>query len=171
MRNDARLHVPQRRSVGGLIALLGLATALFCMPSYAARQGGFADFAGSWFGSGYVQSASGSEAIRCRAQYAVGPDGASVEQRLVCASASYKFNIDCQATESNGAISGTWTETTRSVTGTLSGSLRGGQLQAQVSSPFFTAGLSFSTSRNRQDVVISPQGNDIRQVVVQLRRR
>ena len=159
------------RSVGRDVALVALAASICGTPSQAAPRGGFGDLAGSWTGSGHVQSSSGSEAIRCRAQYQVGPNGTSIDQRLVCASASYKFNIECQAAETNGGISGTWTETTRNVTGSLSGALRGGQLQATVTSPFFNAGLSLVTRGNSQDVVISPQGNDIRQVSVQLRRR
>lgn len=136
----------------------------------AAPRGGFTDFAGSWSGSGRVDSASGSEAIRCRARYAVADGGAAVEQTLVCASASYRFNIECRAADAGGRVSGTWSETTRNVTGSLSGTVEGGRLQAVVSSPLFSAGLSVVARGNTQDVVITPQGNDIRQVNIRMRR-
>ena len=46
-------------------------------PADAAPRGGFSEFAGSWTGSGQVESASGSEAIRCRARR----DGRSAHRR------------------------------------------------------------------------------------------
>ncbi|WP_159392800.1 hypothetical protein [Methylobacterium sp. C1] len=139
-------------------------------PSYSAPRGGFADFAGSWSGSGRVDSAGGSETIRCRARYGVADGGTRVEQHLVCASASYQFDIECRASEAGGRVSGSWSETTRNVSGTLAGTLDGGRLQAVVTAPIFSAGLSLVARGNTQEVVITPQGNDVRQVSIRLRR-
>jgi hypothetical protein len=147
-----------------------LATSLGPYRAYAAPRGGFASMAGSWSGSGRVDSAGDSETIRCRAQYSVADGGTRIEQRLVCASASYQFNIECRATDDGGRISGTWSETTRNVSGALTGALEGGRLQAVVSSPIFKAGLSLVTRGGTQEVVITPQGNDVRQVSIHLRR-
>jgi hypothetical protein len=91
-------------------------------------------------------------------------------QRLVCASASYQFNIDCRAADNGGQVSGSWTETTRGISGSLSGTVGNGRLQAAVSSPLFSAGLSIVTRGKTQEVVISPQNNDVRQVSVRLNR-
>jgi len=148
----------------GLVASVGATSSL------AAPRGGFADLAGSWSGSGRVDSAGGSEAVRCRAQYSVADGGASVEQHLVCASASYQFNIQCRAADAGGRVSGDWSETTRNVSGTLTGALDGGRLQAVVNSAVFSAGLSLTTRGNTQEVVITPRDNDIRQVSIRLRR-
>lgn len=148
----------------GLVAFLGPISSL------AAPRGGFADLAGSWSGSGRVDSTGGSEAIRCRAQYGVADGGARVEQHLVCASASYQLNIQCRASDADGRVSGDWSETTRNVSGTLTGALSGGRLQAVVNSAVFSAGLSLITRGNTQEVVITPQGNDVRQVSIRLRR-
>ena len=126
--------------------------------------------AGSWSGSGRVDSASGSESIRCRAQYGVADGGTRLEQRLVCASASYQFNIECRATDAGGRVSGTWSETTRNVSGALTGTLDGGRLQAVVNSPIFSARLSLVTKGGTQEVVITPHGNDVGQVSIRLRR-
>lgn len=147
-----------------------LATAIGLQEVRAAPRGGFADMAGSWSGSGRVDSAGGSESIRCRARYGVADGGTRVEQRLVCASASYQFNIECRATEATGRVSGTWSESARNVSGALTGALEGGRLQAVVSSPVFSAGLSLVTRGATQEVVITPQGNDVRQVSIRLRR-
>jgi hypothetical protein len=147
-----------------------MATSVGLHGACAAPRGGFADMAGSWSGSGRVDSTAGSETIRCRAQYGVADGGARIEQHLVCASASYQFNIECRASDAGGRVSGTWSETTRNVSGALTGALEGGRLQAVVSSPIFSAGLSLVTRGGTQEVVITPQGNDVRQVSIRLRR-
>ncbi|MCJ2053897.1 hypothetical protein [Methylobacterium sp. J-070] len=126
--------------------------------------------AGSWSGSGRVDSAGGSETIRCRARYGVADGGMRVEQHLVCASASYQFNIECRASDADGRVSGNWSETTRNVSGALTGALENGRLQAIVSSPIFSAGLSLVTRGGTQEVVITPRDNDVRQVSIRLRR-
>jgi len=158
------------RAMVATLALAGVAVWLGAPPSRAAPRRGFTDFAGSWSGSGRVDTTGGSETIRCRAQYGIGDGGARIEQRLVCASASYQFNIECRATEAGGRVSGSWSETTRNVSGTLTGAVDGGRLQAVVSSPIFSAGLSLVARGNTQEVVITPQANDVRQVSIRMRR-
>lgn len=158
------------RTFKDLILLSALTMPFAASSSHAAPHGGFAEFVGSWSGSGRVDSSAGSEAIRCRAQYGVAEGGTRVQQHLVCASASYQFNIECRATEADGRVSGSWSETTRNVTGTLTGALEGGRLQAVVNSPIFSAGLSLVTRGSTQEVVITPRDNDIRQVSIRLRR-
>lgn len=158
------------RSVAFAGAVAGLGVPLWAAPSQAQPRGAFADYAGSWSGSGRVESTSGTESIRCRAQGQVGEGGATVVQRLVCASASYQFNIECRVADNGGQISGSWSETTRGISGSLSGTVRSGRLQAVVNSPLFTAGVSIVTRGKTQEVVIAPQNNDVRQVSVRLNR-
>lgn len=95
-----------------LVVTTRLASAILAMSiswheARAAPRSGFADMAGSRSGSGRVDSAGGSETIRCRAQYGVADGEPCVEQGLICASASYQFNIECDATEAAGRVSGT----------------------------------------------------------------
>jgi len=91
------------------------------------------------------------------------------------------FNVETQkyrkrnfyserVTEFSAQISGTWSEVTRQVSGNVSGRVGGGTIQAAVSGAGFTAGLSISTSGNRQSVTIQPSGGDIRAVSVNLMR-
>lgn len=157
-------------SMGRAGALAALTLSLWATACQSAPRDGFKEFAGSWSGSGRVESAGGSEAIRCRAQYRVDAGGSGIEQRLVCASASYRFDINCQVSNDGGRVTGTWSETTRGVTGSLSGTLGDGRLQAVVKGPLFGASLSLVTRGNAQEVVISPQDNDVRQVSIRLRR-
>ena len=76
--------------------------------------------AGNWSGGGTVTLDDGSsERIRCRATYAVSASGTGLNQTLTCASDSYKFNLSSNVVAEGGALSGTWSESSRSINGTL----------------------------------------------------
>lgn len=150
-----------------VIASLGLAGSVAL-----ARGGAFDDLAGYWSGSGRVMLSDGSsEPIRCRASYAIGGGGTLMQQKLTCASAAYKFDISSNVEENGGRLSGTWSEATRGVSGQVQGSIRGGQISAQVNAGGFNAALSVSTRGASQSVSITPQGNDIREVSVSMRKQ
>jgi hypothetical protein len=144
------------------------AVALAATPAAFAQRGdGLAQFAGSWVGSGTISTINGSERIRCRVNYSLA--GANtLHQDLRCASDSYNFQVSSDIVDQGGAISGTWTEVTRGVSGNVSGRMGGGSIQVAVSGPAFSAGLSISTSGNRQSVSIRPSAGDIRDVSVNL---
>jgi hypothetical protein len=139
--------------------LMFAASALFiasisASPSYA-QSGPFAGMAGNWSGGGTVLLDDGStERIRCRASYAVGEGGAGLNQTLTCASDSYKFNLASNVIDAGGALSGTWSESSRGISGTLSGRGSNGNFQVVASAPGFTANISLTTRGNKQSVVI-----------------
>jgi hypothetical protein len=111
--------------------------------------------AGVWSGGGTITLDDGStERIRCRATYAVGAGGSGLNQSLTCASDSYRFNLSTNVVAQGGALSGTWSETTRSINGNLEGRGANGNFQVTASAPGFTASLSLTTRGNRQSVVI-----------------
>jgi hypothetical protein len=138
-------------------AVMGAALLLSGSASHA-QSAPFAGMAGVWSGSGTITLDSGaSERIRCRATYAVSSDGNGLNQSLVCASDSYKFDLRSDVTANNGSLSGTWSETSRNVTGSLEGRAGAGQFNVVVSAPAFTANLSMRTSGNKQTVSITSQ--------------
>jgi hypothetical protein len=148
----------------GAAATVALAAA---PAAFAQRGDGLAQFAGSWIGQGTISTTNGSERIRCRVNYSLA--GANtLHQDLRCASDSYNFQVAADIVDQGGAISGTWTEVTRGVSGNVSGRMGGGSIQVAVSGPAFSAGLSISTSCNRQSVSIRPSAGDIRDVSVSL---
>ncbi|AVT83440.1 hypothetical protein [Rhodopseudomonas palustris] len=150
----------------------GFAGALLLAPTAGVAAGAFDGLAGYWAGNGRVQMSDGSaERIRCQASYAVGGDGRLMQQKLTCASDSYKFDISSNVEESGGRLSGTWSEATRNVTGNVSGTVRGGNISAQVAGPGFNASLSVASRGASQSVTIVPQGNDVRQISVSMKRR
>jgi hypothetical protein len=124
-------------------------------PASYAQSGPFAGLAGVWAGGGTVTLDDGStERIRCRATYAVGAGGSGLNQSLTCASDSYRFNLSSNVVAQGGALSGTWSESSRGINGNLEGRGASGNFQVVVSAPGFTANLSLTTRGNKQSVVI-----------------
>ena len=148
-----------------LVVVLVLPSAAF------AQTGGFTALSGSWSGSGSVTLASGAtERIRCRATYEVAPSGNTFQQSLRCTSDSYNFDLRSSVVRSGDAVSGTWSETSRNVTGGIAGRVSGSQIQAMIQGPAFSASLTLATQGDRQTVSIRSQGTEVSAVSVVLRR-
>jgi hypothetical protein len=147
-------------STSGAVRSLVVAVAMLLgafVPSSAsyAQSGPFAGLAGVWSGGGTVTLDDGSsERIRCRATYAVSRDGDGLNQSLTCASDSYRFNLASNVVASGGSLSGTWTESSRGVTGNLEARAANGTFQVIASAPGFNANITLTTRGNKQSVVI-----------------
>jgi hypothetical protein len=138
-----------------IFAALTLLVASVSGSASYAQSGAFAGLAGVWSGGGTVTLDDGStERIRCRASYAVGAGGTGLNQTLVCASDSYKFDLKTSVIAEAGALSGTWSESSRGINGNLEGRASSGNFQVIASAPGFTANISLTTRGNRQSVVI-----------------
>lgn len=133
---------------------LAVAAAAFLAASTAvghAQSGPFAGLAGNWSGGGAITLDDGSrERIRCRASYQVA--GARMTMTLICASDAYKFNLAANVADQGGQISGTWSESSRNISGTLQGRGGGGSFQVVASSGGFNASISLRTAGNKQSV-------------------
>ncbi len=152
-------------------AALALAFSLLSAEAHA-QAGPFASLSGTWSGGGTISLASGAnERIRCRAAYDVGSGGRAVQLSIRCASDSYNFDLAGSVVSQGGAITGTWSESSRGVNGTVSGRAGGNQIQAYAQGSGFSAGLSLATHGNRQSVVIRPTGADVTSVSIVLARR
>ncbi|HEX9322699.1 MAG TPA: hypothetical protein VF913_11350 [Xanthobacteraceae bacterium] len=168
--------MPSRSMPSGGRAWRGAAFALgfllLAAQAHAQGAGPFASLSGSWSGGGTISLASGAnERIRCRAVYEVGSGGRALQLSIRCASDSYNFDLAGSVVYQGGAISGTWSESSRGVNGTVSGRASGSQIQAYAQGAGFSAGLSLSTQGNRQSVVIRPTGADVTAVSITLARR
>jgi hypothetical protein len=118
-----------------------------------AQSGPFAGMAGNWAGGGTVTLDDGSkERIRCRATYRVG--GPNMSMILTCASDAYRFALEANVVDEGGVVSGTWSETTRNVSGGLQGHGGGGNFQVVASAPGFNADIALRTTGNKQSVNI-----------------
>jgi len=111
----------------------------------------FAGMAGSWKGGGTVSLDDGSsERIRCRASYQV--NGASMDMNLTCASDAYKFDLRASVVSAGGDVTGTWSETSRNVGGSIQGRGANGSFQVVAQAAGFAANISLRTSGNKQSI-------------------
>ncbi|MGE5772673.1 MAG: hypothetical protein ACM3Z4_11640 [Hyphomicrobiales bacterium] len=108
----------------------------------ALSAGPFGQLAGRWSGSGTIDLSNGRrEPIKCRASYDVLEKQSKLQLNIHCASDSYNFDLRSSATYSAGAITGTWSESTRNAAGTLSGKVEGVGFQVVAKGPALTANL------------------------------
>jgi hypothetical protein len=143
-----------RRSIFALATLL---VASLSGSASHAQSLPFAGLAGFWSGAGTVTLDDGStEKIRCKATYAVSGNGAGLNQTLVCASDSYKFDLRTNVVAQQGAISGSWSESSRGITGNLAGRANSGNFQVIATAAGFSANITLTTHGNKQSVVIRP---------------
>jgi hypothetical protein len=128
-----------------------LAASVWSDSGHAQAGGPFAGMAGVWSGGGTVTLEDGStERIRCRATYAVA--GRRMRLALTCASDAYKFNLQGDVEAEGNAISGTWSESSRNVSGVLQGRGAAGNYQLTASAAGFNANIALATRGNRQSV-------------------
>jgi hypothetical protein len=149
LTNEARSIV--RRLL--VAAAILFAASFSSSPSRAQGGGPFASLAGAWHGGGSVTLDDGSsERIRCRATYA--PYGPSMEMTLTCASDAYKFNLSGHVVADGTAISGSWTESSRNIGGTLQGRGANGNFEVVASAAGFNSNITLKTAGNKQSIVM-----------------
>lgn len=155
-----------------LVAATALAGLGFAAHAQSVNEGPFKGLSGAWSGTGTIAVSNGSnERIRCRASYSVTPSGETLHQDLRCASDSYKFQVNSNVvSDPNGDLSGTWTETTRQVTGAVTGRVSPGSINTSVKGPAFSATLSVQTKGDTQAVSIKPEGQDITSIKIDMKR-
>jgi hypothetical protein len=141
--------------------------------SHAQSIAPFKRLAGQWSGSGTIDLTDGKrEPIRCRASYDVLSDQRNLQLNIRCASDSYNFDLRASATYSAGSVSGTWSESTRLVTGTIAGRADSEHISVVAKAASFSASLTLTTHGARQSVVIRAHSADagIKGVSMHLRR-
>ncbi len=161
-----KLSLPLRPSLSAGLVLavaVGAAAATLWPGRSAAAAGPFQAFVGDWTGGGQVIGSNGArERIRCRANYGESQQGEALSQTIVCASPSYRIDIQSYVAASAGSVQGTWREETRNLSGQVTGRIEGGRFVGAVVGPGFSAGLSLSSNGRRQAVTIQPSaGGDI----------
>jgi hypothetical protein len=99
-------------------------------------------------------------------------DQRNLQLSIRCASDSYNFDLRASATYSAGSVSGTWSETTRLVAGTISGKADSEHIQVVARASSFSASLTLATHGSRQSVVIKAHSTEagIKGVSMNLRR-
>ena len=162
------------KNFAGIAALFLSLAVCIADSSYAQGIAPFKRLAGQWSGSGSIDLTDGRrEPIRCRASYDVLSDQRNLQLNIRCASDSYNFDLRASAVYSAGSVSGTWSESTRLVAGTIAGRADGDHIHVVAKAASFSASLSLATHGARQSVVIKAHSADagIKGVSISLRRR
>jgi len=138
----------------------------------SATESPFRPFVGNWRGAGDIVAADGHrEQVTCRATYAYGENVVTLTQSLVCASDSYRFDVESRFVANGSALQGQWQETTRNVAGSVNGQVGNGDFEGTVRGQNFTAQISVKANRSQQVVSIRPSAGDIASMEVSLQRR
>src|ERR1700738_1855096 len=149
-----RLDLSRLLSAAGVGALV-----LLCAPAKSPQPSPFSGLGGAWSGGGTVSLSDGStERIRCRTNYRVGGGGATLKQSLRCASDSYTFELNSDVVSQGESISGTWSESSRNINGSLQGGASGERIAVFVEAAGFAANLTLTTHGSRQSVSITSEG-------------
>jgi hypothetical protein len=146
----------------------GLVAAMLATAPMAHAEGAFSGYAGSWTGNGTITIANaGTERIRCKGTYTVNNGGNTLQLALRCASDSYRFDLNSEVTAYGESLNGSWTESSRNVSGQVSGRVSGGQVSALVQTNGYAANFSISTRGAKQSVHVTSKG-DLREVSISL---
>jgi hypothetical protein len=135
--------------------------------------GPFLGMSGQWSGAGTITMADGTaERLRCRAFNSVGEGGEALRQSLRCASESYRLDISSDVVSEDGTLSGSWSETSRGLSGNISGRASGRWIVANIAGGGFAARLNMRTQDGRQSVTLTPTaGANVAAVSIALYRR
>jgi hypothetical protein len=156
----------------GALAAATLALVLLATSAAGAQATGpFEIMAGSWSGSGVVNTSDGShERVRCLAKYVSEKAGNRVQLDLRCATDSYKVEFTSNIVQSGGSLSGNWFERTRRVGGEISGKAEGDEVNVRASGQTFTALLNVKTQGTRQTFSMESPGAWIPEFSIALNR-
>jgi hypothetical protein len=113
-----------RRGIGRLAAA-ALAALVCAGPASADDPSPFEPLLGRWVGEGRFGTRSGStEVVKCRVTYiSARPQGDELRQSIRCASAGGSVEVQSTVVHAAGALSGTWKELVRDLSGDLKGSV------------------------------------------------
>ena len=157
----------------GTLAAVALALLLLAASpaTWAQATGPFEILAGSWSGTGTVNTSDGlHERVKCLAKYVSEKAGNSLDLDLRCASDSYKVEFTSKIVQSAGALSGNWFERTRRVGGQISGRASGNQFNVRASGETFTALLNVTTQGTRQTFSMESPGAYVSEFSIALNR-
>jgi hypothetical protein len=150
------------------IAGLAVAAGLFAT-FQAATANPVLNLPGRWSGPGNIVMSSGeTEQMRCIATYFVEGNGAAVRQNLRCASQGYKIDAVTNLKVAEGRVSGEWEERTWSTTGSIKGEVQGEGFSLTISGPNFSAAMAVKTTNCNQSINITPRGNAVAKISMNL---
>jgi len=119
----------------------------------------FDKLAGRWTGEGRLGMREGNtETVKCRVTYFLEGDGNQVRQNIRCASTSGSIEIVSSVSHIAGALTGSWRELTRNMSGELEGTVTPHGFKVAVKGTDLSANMDIIVKGTRQ--VIETQFNN-----------
>ena len=166
--------MPSRPTTAAYGTLAPAALALLLLaapPGRAQATGPFEVLAGSWSGTGTVNTSDGlHERVKCLAKYVPEKAGNNLQLDLRCASDSYKVEFTSNIAQSGGSLSGNWFERTRRVGGSITGRANGNQFNVRAAGDTFTAMLNVTTQGSHQTFSMQSPGAYVPEFSIALNR-
>jgi hypothetical protein len=141
----------------GAIRLFGafgflLLVMLQCVvPSAAELSSPFEKVVGRWTGEGRLgMKEGGTETVKCRVTYFLEGDGNQLRQNIRCASTSGSIEILSSVTHVAGALTGSWRELTRNMSGELQGAVTPRGFKVAVKGTDLSASMDIIVHGTRQ---------------------
>ncbi len=165
------MHSCNRWSVLRVVLLAGGVVAFGFVEMGSVAAGTVKNLAGRWSGWGSVKMSNGStEQMKCVATYFVKNSGGTIDQNLRCASSSYSIDAKANYVVEGSALTGNWEERKHSAQGAVSGRVTNDGFRLAVRGDTFTANMVVTASSCKQSIRITPQGLNVSQISVGLRR-
>ena len=131
----------------------------------------FADFGGSWSGTGILSLQNGNvESLKCKAYYTPKSDGTGVGIAIRCASASNSLELRAALTSQNRKISGSWEERTFNATGDVSGNISERRIDLAISGGGFKGMMLVTMDGSNQEVSIQTEGIALKAITISFSR-
>jgi hypothetical protein len=125
------------------------------------------DLPGYWTGLGSITMSSGvTEQLKCVVTYKV--DVPSLKQVMRCANAAYTINGVADLEVNGGRVTGKWEEQTYAASGVVTGRMVDGGFVITIKGPTFTADMTVTGTNCKQQLAITPTGNDISKITIAL---
>jgi hypothetical protein len=137
-----------------------------------AEPGGpFALFSGSFRGGGAVTYSDGrSERLSCRARGDARDGGRSLSENIVCASDTYRLEIRSDVVARGTSVSGDWRESSRGVSGAVTGKIAGGRFSGVVNGGGFPASMSLRATGRSMSMMLVRKEGDVARVEIRMSR-
>jgi hypothetical protein len=143
----------------GKIGFLLLIMPQCLVPAAAELSSPFDKVVGRWTGEGRLGMREGNtEIVKCRVTYFLEGDGNQVRQNIRCASTSGSIEIVSSVSHIAGALTGSWRELTRNMSGELEGAVTPHGFKVAVKGADLSANMDIIVKGPRQ--IIETQFNN-----------
>jgi hypothetical protein len=138
-----------------LLVVAGAQSFLDAPRAWSQEAAPFLKLAGRWLGDGRFGTRDGkTEKVKCRVTYVVSEQGQQVRQTIRCATEGTSVEVQSHVTHVSGALTGTWKELSRDMSGQLSGSVTPAGFKVAIKGSELNANMDIIVKDNKQIIEI-----------------